>query len=136
MFQADVVNRHVIPLVRRAIEASHDGMTVLPGNAWPGRIAGGEPDVAFFLQKDKEMGRPDKIRFPLEVKLSANWNSQWRHSEKAYQRTEYYQVLSQINYYMDIFNTKYGGILTDRELVVVQRSATFGHLSLRFHPLH
>ncbi|KAF8513329.1 hypothetical protein BU17DRAFT_7476, partial [Hysterangium stoloniferum] len=86
-----------------------------------------KPDVS-FVEYNPETGFDETMRFPLEVKLSVNWMSEWKTSSERRGRKEYLQVISPIHYYMDIFNTRFGGILTDRELIIVQRTKHFGEL--------
>jgi hypothetical protein len=74
--------------VRRAIEATHPRMTVNVGNSWLGNRAGGKPDVS-FIEYNPETGFDEKMRFPLEVKLSVNWMSQWKSSSVKIKQKEY-----------------------------------------------
>jgi hypothetical protein len=127
-FQTEVINRLVIPYVRRAIKATNPSSTttrgcwVLDGNVWPGNRIEGKPDVS-FIDWTGEACDDDEIqmRFPLEVKLSSSWDADWRTSSNEEHRTEYRQVLSQIHYYMDSRDCRYGGVLTNEGLVIVQR---------------
>jgi hypothetical protein len=119
-FQSEVINRLIIPYVRRAIKATHPstaavrGCWILDGNVWPGNRTGGKPDAA-FIDWTGEMCEDDEIemRFPLEVKLSSSWSPKWRDTADADLQQEYRQVLSQIHFYMDSWDCRYGGILTD-----------------------
>jgi hypothetical protein len=130
-FQTEVINRLVIPYVRRAIKATHPstatgrGCWVLDGNVWPGNRIEGKPDAS-FIDWTGEMCEDEDIemRFPLEVKLSSSWKPEWRTTLDLEHRQEYRQVLSQIHYYMDSWDCRYGGILTDHGLVIVQRLRT------------
>lgn len=121
--QDEVVNRLVMPYVRRAIEATSNGdLSVLSGNTWPGNRREGKPDISFLRWDGPASQEIREMRFPLEVKLSSNWKSEWRTSTTARENQEYRQALSQIHFYMDLFNTRHGGILTDQELVIVKRT--------------
>jgi hypothetical protein len=127
-FQTEVISRLVIPYVRRAIKATHPstatsrGCWVLDGNVWPGNRVEGKPDAAFIDWTGETCEDDDiEMRFPLEVKLSSSWKPEWRTTPDLELRQEYRQVLSQIHYYMDSWDCRYGGILTDQGLVIVQR---------------
>ncbi len=128
-FQNEVVNRLVVPIIRRAIEATHPHHTAIDGNTWPGNQKGGKPDVS-FVEWDGEDSETMDMRFPLEVKLSVHWNSLWLDSEDPKEQLEYFSVLSQIHFYMDLFNTKYGGVLTEKELIIVYRTDDFGSIQV------
>jgi hypothetical protein len=102
---------------------------VMDGKIWPGN-ASGNPDV-FHVFWDGDLGVFRQMRFPLEVKLSTSWNSLWRnYRDDSLQSCEYRQVLSQIQFYMHLFNTKYGGILTEKEMVIVRRTNRIGALEV------
>jgi hypothetical protein len=114
--------------VRRAIKATNlsnatsRGCWVLDGNVWPGNRVEGKPDVAFIdwpgeACNDEEI----QMRFPLEVKLSSSWSDEWRSTSNVDHGREYRQVLSQIHYYMDSWDCRYGGVLTNEGLVIVKR---------------
>ena len=89
-FEAEVINRLVIPYVRRAIKATNPssatsrGCWALDGNVWPGNRIEGKPDVA-FIDWPGEACDDDEIqmRFPLEVKLSSSWSGEWRTTSNA-----------------------------------------------------
>ena len=54
------------------------------------------------------------------MKLLSSWTPEWRTTSDLELRQEYCQVLSQIHYYVDSWNCRYGGILMDHGLVIVQ----------------
>jgi hypothetical protein len=126
-FQVEVVNRTIVRHLQRSLQISTRGkMSVKDGNAWPGnRSKGkGKPDVSVFHWDGPDTPE-DKIqmRLPVEAKLSWTWCPTWRQEHDADEKkfSEYHQVLSQIHYYMNRWNCKYGGILTEKGLVVVER---------------
>ena len=124
-FQAEVINRLIIPYTRRAIVASNPELMACDGNEWPGNSSQGKPDVSFVRWGGLGCnGDEYAMRFPLEVKLSASWKPEWRTSMVLRERKEYRQVLSQIHYYMDQWECRYGGVLTDQGLVLIKRMQT------------
>ncbi|KAL2359619.1 hypothetical protein RJZ56_007527 [Blastomyces dermatitidis] len=67
-------------------------------------------------------------RCPGDLKVSWKWGSDWAAAESQIDRTEYLQVLSQINFYMKQHNARYGFALTDTELVPIKRLDANGNL--------
>ncbi|KAL2378194.1 hypothetical protein RJZ90_006177, partial [Blastomyces dermatitidis] len=63
-----------------------------------------------------------------DLKVSWKWGSDWAAAESQIDRTEYLQVLSQINFYMKQHNARYGFALTDTELVPIKRLDANGNL--------
>lgn len=121
-FQGEVINRLIIPYTRRAVVASNPELTVCDGNEWPGNGSQGKPDVSFARWGGAGCdGDEYAMRFPLEVKLSVSWKPEWRTSKVL---KEYRQVLSQIHYYMDQWECRYGGVLTDQGLILIMRTHT------------
>jgi hypothetical protein len=121
-FQSEVIHRLIIPYTRRAIEAGNPELTVCDGDEWPGQGQQGKPDVSFVQWGGRGCdGDEYRMRFPLEVKVSQSWKPGWRMSTDIKERREYRQVLSQIHYYMDQWERRYGGVLTDQGLVIVER---------------
>ncbi|TFK32697.1 hypothetical protein BDQ12DRAFT_692146 [Crucibulum laeve] len=128
-FQTEVTNRLLVPYVRKAITITRpstdeqEGGWAFDGNTWPGNRSGyGKPGVAFVYWFGVYSADDDiTIRFPLEIKLSSMWDSKWRTSNSRRLNQQYRQVLSQIHYYMDVYDCRYGGILTDKGSVIVER---------------
>ncbi|KKZ68117.1 hypothetical protein EMCG_06227 [[Emmonsia] crescens] len=69
-------------------------------------------------------------RCPGDLKVSWKWGSGWETALDEAMRREFYQVLSQINYYMKQNNTQYGFILTDTELILIKWLDGNGRLQL------
>ncbi|OJD21070.1 hypothetical protein ACJ73_07593 [Blastomyces percursus] len=86
------------------------------------------PDIAFF-QAGSAMGTSPN-RCPGDLKVSWKWGSGWKTALDELDRREFYQVLSQVNYYMKQNNARYGFVLTDTELVPIKRLDGNGRLLL------
>ncbi|EEQ90089.1 uncharacterized protein BDCG_05209 [Blastomyces dermatitidis ER-3] len=84
------------------------------------------PDIAFFRAGSTLNSSPN--RCPGDLKVSWKWGSDWAAAESQIDRTEYLQVLSQINFYMKQHNARYGFALTDTELVPIKRLDVNGNL--------
>lgn len=84
------------------------------------------PDIAFF-RADRALNLSSN-RCPGDLKVSWKWATDWATAERRPYRTEYLQVLSQINYYMKQHNARYGFVLTDTELVPIKRLDADGNL--------
>ncbi|KAL2369388.1 hypothetical protein RJ035_007362 [Blastomyces gilchristii] len=84
------------------------------------------PDIAFFRAGSTLNSSPN--RCPGDLKVSWKWGSDWAAAESQIDRTEYLQVLSQINFYMKQHNARYGFALTDTELVPIKRLDANGNL--------
>nr|KMM68889.1 hypothetical protein CPAG_05212 [Coccidioides posadasii RMSCC 3488] len=82
------------------------------------------PDIAFFRAGSTLNSSPN--RCPGDLKVSWKWGSDWAAADIA--RREYFQVLSQVNYYMKQHNARYGFVLTDTELVPIKRLDSNGNL--------
>ena len=81
-------------------------------------------------------GKTDKVlydpivqwtRLPGDVKPSIKWRTDMRDGPRDWQ---FRQVLSQLNSYMNEFETQCGFIITDQELLLVRRRDTRGGLDL------
>ena len=86
------------------------------------------PEFAFFDPNLPVKTRPN--RAPGDIKPSYKWNLNQRNSPNPSLRTEFKQVLSQVNFYMKQHHARYGFILTDRELVAIRRLDRNGNLDL------
>ncbi|OJD21015.1 hypothetical protein ACJ73_07644 [Blastomyces percursus] len=86
------------------------------------------PDIAFF-QTGSPLGSSPN-RCPGDLKVSWKWGSGWETASNEAKQREFYQVLSQINYYMKQNNARYGFVLTDTELVPIKRLDGNGRLQL------
>ena len=68
------------------------------------------------------------------AKPSWNGATAWANSEVEADRAAHRQVLSQVNWYMRQHQTRYGFVITDRELVVLRRvdddNEGSGHMEL------
>lgn len=127
----------VHPRVRRALRA---GFTFLTGNNWwtgsplliliavqqQKIIDNFRPDTAFY--DSKQFGSGPNCA-PGDIKPHWKWNSGRRTGSRSDQR-EYCQVLSQVNFYMIQRQSRYGFVLTDREMVAIRRLDDNGNLQL------
>lgn len=86
------------------------------------------PDTAFFDPTLPAKTRPNRV--PGDIKPSYKWSLSQKNSPNPSIRTEFKQVLSQVNFYMKQHHTRYSFILTDRELVAVRRLDRGGNLEL------
>ncbi|EFW13357.1 conserved hypothetical protein [Coccidioides posadasii str. Silveira] len=80
------------------------------------------PDIAFYTANSS----PN--RCPGDLKVSWKWESSYRTSQIPAERREYLQVLSQVNYYMEQHDARYGYVLSDTELVPIKRLEARGNL--------
>ncbi|KKZ60906.1 hypothetical protein EMCG_00667 [[Emmonsia] crescens] len=86
------------------------------------------PDVAVFDTNLPTNTRPNRL--PGDVKPSYKWSMGLRNHPTPSKRTEFKQVLSQVNFYMKQHHACYSFILTNRELVAVRRLDRNGNLQL------
>ncbi|PGH33761.1 hypothetical protein GX50_03418 [[Emmonsia] crescens] len=86
------------------------------------------PDVAVFNINLPTNTRPNRL--PGDIKPSYKWSMGLRNHPTPSKRTEFKQVLSQVNFYMKQHHARYSFILTDRELVAVRRLDRNGNLQL------
>ncbi|OOF98428.1 hypothetical protein ASPCADRAFT_205663, partial [Aspergillus carbonarius ITEM 5010] len=86
------------------------------------------PDIAYFMETLSSGNGPN--RAPGDVKPSWKWSTALAAHPRLSMRTEYRQALSQVNYYMEQHGSRYGFLLTDRELVVFRRVDDDGNLEL------
>jgi hypothetical protein len=94
------------------------------------------PDRAAFV-KDEEEDSDDEKPFARgvgEVKLYRKFKAEYRYSRDPYEVSEYRQVLSQLQYYMNERNSRYGFVITERELLAIRRTPKFGWLEVS-HPI-
>ena len=84
------------------------------------------PDTAYFDPQLPARNRPNRV--PGDIKPSWKWSSSLRYQVNTV--NEFNQVLSQLNFYMKQHHARYGYILTDRELVAVQRQDRASNLDL------
>ncbi|OJD21716.1 hypothetical protein ACJ73_06940, partial [Blastomyces percursus] len=82
------------------------------------------PDIAFFRAGSTLNSSPN--RCPGDLKVSWKWGSHWATAN--IDPREYFQVLSQVNYYMKQHNARYGFVLTDTELVPIKKLDSNGNL--------
>lgn len=86
------------------------------------------PDISFYDGTGVLGTKPN--RCPGDLKVSWKWGSNWGNSALSGERTEYLQVLAQVNFYMKQHNARYGFVLTDTELVPIKRLDANGNLLL------
>ncbi|PGH29203.1 hypothetical protein GX50_08038 [[Emmonsia] crescens] len=125
------------PRIRRALRAGFDqlqaanqldGLTPLSFDVGEAALTpnGFTPDLAYFVAASFGSG-PN--RAPGDVKLSWKWSTAMA-TGTVYDQNEFYQVLSQVNYYMKQHESRYGFVLTDNELVAIRRLDGNGSLEL------
>ncbi|CAG8905984.1 unnamed protein product [Penicillium egyptiacum] len=133
------VSEYVIPRVRRGLRAGFQHLTVR--NQMHGMttvlfdlgehakvIDYFKPDTAYFALNLP--GGTSWNRAPRDIKPSWKWNTGMATDPKPALRREYCQALSQVNWYMKQHHSRYGFLLTDRELVVFRRLDDQGYLEL------
>lgn len=130
------INEYIMPRIRRSLRvtfqqqgqfANLHGLTpVLFG---PGDksviIDRFRPDTAYF---DPARRSPPN-RAPGDIKPSWKWNTAQAQGRR-YAVEQHKQVFAQVNFYMRQHRTRYGFILTDRELVVFRRIDANGNLQV------
>lgn len=93
------------------------------------KIENFRPDTAYFDERIlNHTIRPN--RAPGDVKPSWKWGTHLRNDPLPGRRKEFKQALSQVNWYMKQHHTRYGYILTDRELVAIRRLDREGRIEL------
>ena len=65
------------------------------------------------------------LRLPGEIKCSWKWKSSWKNSQVRYERVEFIAVVAQLNFYMNSAHSRYGYILTDKELVLFRKKDNY-----------
>ncbi|KAH1347497.1 hypothetical protein LV164_007205 [Aspergillus fumigatus] len=129
----------VYPRVRRALRAAFqhlatvgqmNGSTALEFGSgdFAKVIDGFRPDTAYFVSALPSATGPN--RAPGDIKPSWKWSTAMASHRIPGYRAEYRQALSQVNFYMKQHRSRYGFILTDRELVVFRRRDNNGNLEL------
>ncbi|PYH97915.1 hypothetical protein BO71DRAFT_395740 [Aspergillus ellipticus CBS 707.79] len=86
------------------------------------------PDTAFYDPAKDPPTRPNHL--PGEISPSYKWSTALQNATRPYEQTQFRQVLSQINWYMDQHETRYGFLLTDCEMVAIKRLDDEGRLEL------
>ncbi|KAI9824124.1 MAG: hypothetical protein M1819_001079 [Sarea resinae] len=86
------------------------------------------PDLAYFDPTRPYNTGPNRL--PGDIKPSWKWHMGLQNSPLNTAREEFRQALSQVNYYMNQHHSRYGFILTDRELVAIRKQDTHGNLDL------
>jgi hypothetical protein len=87
-----------------------------------------KPDTAYFDIHAAPATAPN--RAPGDVKPSWKWRTEMRANQIVSQRNEYRQALSQVNFYMNQHDSRYGFLITDRELVAIRKLDRNGNLEL------
>lgn len=86
------------------------------------------PDCSFADHTIPVRFRPNRV--PGNIEVSYKWSLNHRNSINPRDRTEFKQVLSQVNFYMLQHHTRYSFILTDLELVAIRRLDRNGNLEV------
>ncbi|KAI9374778.1 hypothetical protein BJX61DRAFT_532134 [Aspergillus egyptiacus] len=86
------------------------------------------PDTAYF--DISVASGTSRNRAPGDIKPSWKWNSNLETDPSYSWRREYRQAISQVNWYTRQHGSRYGFILTEKELVVWRRLDNFGNLEL------
>ncbi|KAA8641648.1 uncharacterized protein ATNIH1004_011784 [Aspergillus tanneri] len=86
------------------------------------------PDTAYYDPLLPAPTRPNRV--PGDLKPSFKWSLDLRNSSSPYERRQFKQALSQVNYYMKQHKTRFGYMLTDCELVAIRRLDNNGRLEL------
>ncbi|KZF19889.1 hypothetical protein L228DRAFT_250310 [Xylona heveae TC161] len=86
------------------------------------------PDTAYFDPLLVAQTRPN--RAPGDFKPSYKWSRDFENSPNPATERQFKQALSQVNFYMRQNNTRYGFLLTNRELVAIQKPDNTGRLLL------
>ncbi|ODH12710.1 hypothetical protein ACO22_07992 [Paracoccidioides brasiliensis] len=87
-----------------------------------------KPDTAYFDIHAAPATAPN--RAPGDVKPSWKWRTDMGGSQIVSQRNEYHQALSQVNFYMNQHNSRYGFLVTNQELVAIRKLVENGNLEL------
>ncbi|PYI09803.1 hypothetical protein BO78DRAFT_394685 [Aspergillus sclerotiicarbonarius CBS 121057] len=87
-----------------------------------------KPDLA--IRRTQDMLGAGANRAPGDLKVSWKWKSTWRFAVDARNSAEYKQVLAQVNFYMNQHGARYGFIISDTEMVPVQRLEQKGHMAV------
>lgn len=62
--------------------------------------------------------------------MSSKWHSRFGESNVKAEQREFKQVLAQLSYYMNEFDTRYGFVLTDQELGPIRKRDARGNSEL------
>jgi hypothetical protein len=115
------LNRGLSVLLNRALEESKFSIRDIPG------AEAGRAD----LQADRIGVSNGQVRIVGDIKVSWKWKSSWRSEpELSPENKEYRQVLSQLHWYMNTAQCRWGYVLTDMEFVALERGPTFGDLKV------
>lgn len=136
--QAEIIEI-LIPRVRRSLRVAFQSLAAsgfMQGLAELSFGAGGrarlingyEPDLAFFDIRPLAKTAPN--RAPGRTIVSCKWSTEMSTSDYEANRRQHRQVLSQVNFYMNQHNTRYGFIITDQELVAIRKIDRNGRLEL------
>ncbi|KAL2819102.1 hypothetical protein BJX63DRAFT_428762 [Aspergillus granulosus] len=133
------ISEYVIPRVRRGLRAGFNflatmnqmnGLTKVSLDVGESAMVTErlKPDTAYFV-----LALPAGTscnRAPDDIKPSWKWESGLALHPSPKMRMEYRQALSQVNWYMKQHHSRYGFLMTDRELVVFRRLDDDGNLEL------
>jgi hypothetical protein len=90
-----------------------------------GRTGGSSADRVGLLYPAEECEsseEPPELRSVGEIKPSWKWTFELQTAEpNSPENREFRQVLSQVHHYMNVHETRYGYVLTDREFVAIRR---------------
>ncbi|KAI9760841.1 MAG: hypothetical protein M1840_002203 [Geoglossum simile] len=105
-------------VVSRALRESGGGLLMAAGSSAQ-LYTDVVPDWAGIRKGHKNPGRKTYQNYcPGDTKLSSKWGSEW--DEESLGKWEWELPFSQVQYYCARLNTRYGYILTDKELVVIR----------------
>lgn len=128
------ISEYLAPRVRRALRTTFNRLesTNLLNRRTPvsfdmGGSAKSRIDFAYY--EVKKLTAKNGERLPGIVKPSWEWNSGWKTGSSDDQR-KYHRCLSQLNWSMKQLRARYGVILTNEELVAVQRLDNDGNLQV------
>lgn len=132
-------NDLIYPRIRRALRAAfeflgpqlnarHLSEVTIDGGSAAEIINQFRPDMAFTIVDGSYATNAN--RAPGDIKVSWKWHTSMRFHANHAVRTEYLQVLAQVNFYMKQHGARHGAILSNKELVAVKRLNANGCLAV------
>ena len=118
-----------MPRVRRALRAGFEQLApelraqqlsaiTFDGGSAAALINQFKPDTAYVVVDGNYVDSTN--RGPGDLKVSWKWNTLMSSSPAVAHQTGYKQVLSQVNFYMEQHDARYGFVLTNAEFVAVK----------------
>lgn len=133
------ISEYVFPRVRRGLRAGFNHLAMLNQMTGLTNLSFDVGESAKVIDSFK----PDTAYFAVDLPAGTSWNRapgdikpswKWSTALAAHPilgiRSEFRQALSQVNWYMKQHHSRYGFLLTDRELLVFRRLNNTGHLEL------